>query len=136
LSAVKVTLDSIKKPISHEMSEFEGRFRDAMRSRVSLLDKIMHYIVRRKGKQLRPMFVFLSAGAHGAISDSTYRGASLIELLHTATLVHDDVVDDSNMRRGFFSVNALSAFKRTAVSYSKQGFSVAGDRVRSGKGDE
>ncbi len=78
-----------------------------MRSSVSLLDKIMHYIVKRKGKQLRPMFVFLSAGMCGGINDATYRGASLIELLHTATLVHDDVVDDSNLRRGFFSVNAL-----------------------------
>jgi len=78
-----------------------------MRSNVSLLDKIMHYIVKRKGKQLRPMFVFLSAGVCGGINDATYRGASLIELLHTATLVHDDVVDDSNLRRGFFSVNAL-----------------------------
>lgn len=89
------------------MQEFELKFREAVRSRVSLLDKIMHYIVKRKGKQLRPMFVFLSAGMCGGIKDATYRGASLIELLHTATLVHDDVVDDSNMRRGFFSVNAL-----------------------------
>lgn len=89
------------------MQEFELKFREAVRSRVSLLDKIMHYIVKRKGKQLRPMFVFLSAGMCGGIKEATYRGASLIELLHTATLVHDDVVDDSNMRRGFFSVNAL-----------------------------
>lgn len=78
-----------------------------MKTRVLLLDKIMSYIVKRKGKQIRPLFVFLSAGATGAITDSTFRGASLIELLHTATLVHDDVVDDSNYRRGFFSVNAL-----------------------------
>lgn len=78
-----------------------------MKSRVLLLDKIMSYIVKRKGKQMRPMFVFLSAGASGGISESTYRGASLIELLHTATLVHDDVVDDSQYRRGFFSINAL-----------------------------
>ena len=89
------------------MKEFEIKFRESMRSHVSLLDKIMHYIVKRKGKQLRPMFVFLSAGVCGHINDATYRGASLIELLHTATLVHDDVVDDSNLRRGFFSVNAL-----------------------------
>lgn len=89
------------------MEEFEKKFREAMRSKVSLLDKIMHYIVKRKGKQMRPMFVFLSAGICGGISEATYRGASLIELLHTATLVHDDVVDDSNMRRGFFSINAL-----------------------------
>ena len=102
-----MNLEQIKKPISREMLEFETKFREAMRSRVSLLDKIMHYIVRRKGKQMRPMFVFLSAGVAGKITEATYRGASLIELLHTATLVHDDVVDDSNMRRGFFSINAL-----------------------------
>ena len=102
-----INIEQIKEPIRHEMKEFEIKFREAMRSRVSLLDKIMHYIVKRKGKQLRPMFVFLSAGMCGKIQESTYRGASLIELLHTATLVHDDVVDDSNLRRGFFSVNAL-----------------------------
>ncbi len=78
-----------------------------MKTKVLLLDKIMSYIVKRKGKQMRPMFVFLSAGTCGKITESTYRGASLIELLHTATLVHDDVVDDANYRRGFFSVNAL-----------------------------
>ncbi len=78
-----------------------------MKSNVMLLDKIMTYIVKRKGKQMRPMFVFLSAGTTGKVDESSYRGASLIELLHTATLVHDDVVDDSNYRRGFFSVNAL-----------------------------
>jgi len=78
-----------------------------MKSKVLLLDKIMNFIVRRKGKQLRPMFVFLTAGANGQITEATYRGAALIELLHTATLVHDDVVDDSNYRRGFFSINAL-----------------------------
>ncbi len=78
-----------------------------MKSDVMLLDQIMNYIVRRKGKQIRPMFVFLAAGTCGTINESTYRGASLIELIHTATLVHDDVVDDSNYRRGFFSVNAL-----------------------------
>src|SRR5258708_37466904 len=89
------------------MDEFENRFRDSMRSRVPLLDRITHYIVKRKGKQMRPMFVFFSAGVCGGITESTYRGASLIELLHTATLVHDDVVDDSNFRRGFFSINAL-----------------------------
>ena len=102
-----LTLDKIKEPIAAEMKEFEIKFRESMRSNVSLLDKVMHYIVKRKGKQLRPMFVFLSAGVCGGINESTYRGAALIELLHTATLVHDDVVDDSNMRRGFFSVNAL-----------------------------
>lgn len=101
------TLEQIKSPIATEMSLFEQKFRQAMQSRVPLLDRIMHYIVKRKGKQMRPMFVFLSAGMCGQITESTYRAASLIELLHTATLVHDDVVDDSNLRRGFFSINAL-----------------------------
>jgi octaprenyl-diphosphate synthase len=100
-------IDKIKEPIAAEMAEFEHRFRSSMKSSVPLLDKITHYIVKRKGKQMRPMFVFLSAKACGQINDSTFRAASLIELLHTATLVHDDVVDDANMRRGFFSINAL-----------------------------
>ncbi|PKP14439.1 MAG: polyprenyl synthetase, partial [Bacteroidetes bacterium HGW-Bacteroidetes-3] len=78
-----------------------------MKSRVSLLDRIMNYIIKRKGKQMRPMFVFLSAKVFGETTESTYRAASMIELLHTATLVHDDVVDDSDKRRGFFSINAL-----------------------------
>lgn len=99
--------DRIKAPIAREMEAFESKFRASMHTRVMLLDKIMDYIVRRKGKQMRPMFVFLSAGACGPITEATYRGASLIELLHTATLVHDDVVDNSSHRRGFFSVNAL-----------------------------
>jgi octaprenyl-diphosphate synthase len=89
------------------MKEFEGKFRQFMKSKVMLLDTIMNYIVQRKGKQIRPMFVFLTAGCVGTISEKTYRGAALIELLHTATLVHDDVVDDSNYRRGFFSINAI-----------------------------
>lgn len=89
------------------MDEFEIKFKQSMKSNVPLLDKITGYIVKRKGKQIRPMFVFLSAQCVGEINESTYRAASLIELLHTATLVHDDVVDDSNERRGFFSVNAL-----------------------------
>ena len=89
------------------MEEFEGRFRSSMRSEVALLDKITHYIVKRKGKQMRPMFVFLTAKMLGGTNDVTYRAATLIELLHTATLVHDDVVDDSSKRRGFFSINAL-----------------------------
>jgi octaprenyl-diphosphate synthase len=89
------------------MAEFEKKFRTFMQSKVKLLDHITQYIVRRKGKQMRPMFVFLTAGVSGAISEPTYRGAALIELLHTATLVHDDVVDDANYRRGFFSINAL-----------------------------
>ncbi|MFN5347797.1 MAG: polyprenyl synthetase family protein, partial [Bacteroidota bacterium] len=91
-------LDRIKAPVKDEMELFEKKFRVAMQSKVSLLDKIMHYIVKRKGKQMRPMFVFLTAGMTGNIGESTYRAASLIELLHTATLVHDDVVDDSNLR--------------------------------------
>lgn len=100
-------LDDIKAPIAREMDEFEFKFRDSMKTRILLLDRIMNYIVKRKGKQMRPMFVFLSAGTCGTINESTYRGAALIELLHTATLVHDDVVDDANYRRGFFSINAL-----------------------------
>jgi len=104
---MSLRLEDIKAPIAREMQEFEPRFRASMKTRVLLLDKIMSYIVKRKGKQMRPMFVFLSAGTCGRINDSTFRGASLIELLHTATLVHDDVVDEANYRRGFFSVNAL-----------------------------
>jgi len=100
-------ISEIQDPISHEMAEFEKKFRSSMKSNVMLLDKIMTYIVKRKGKQMRPMFVFLSAATTGKVNESSYRGASLIELLHTATLVHDDVVDDSSYRRGFFSVNAL-----------------------------
>lgn len=100
-------VNTIKKPIQHELEAFEPRFRAFMKSRVSLLDRIMNYIIKRKGKQMRPMFVFLSAKAFGETTESTYRAASMIELLHTATLVHDDVVDDANKRRGFFSINAL-----------------------------
>ncbi|MDX5325217.1 MAG: polyprenyl synthetase family protein [Bacteroidota bacterium] len=100
-------LQEIKRPIASEMEAFEPKFRASMASRVALLDKITHYIVKRKGKQMRPMLVFLSAKLVGEVRDSTYLGASLIELMHTATLVHDDVVDDANQRRGFFSINAL-----------------------------
>lgn len=100
-------VDKIKEPIAPHMEAFERKFKDSMKSSVPLLDKITTYIVKRKGKQIRPMFVFLSAQSVGKINESSYRAASLIELLHTATLVHDDVVDDSNERRGFFSVNAL-----------------------------
>ena len=100
-------VDQIKAPITTHMDEFEIKFKQSMKSSVPLLNKITGYIVKRKGKQIRPMFVFLSAQCVGEINESTYRAASLIELLHTATLVHDDVVDDSNERRGFFSVNAL-----------------------------
>jgi octaprenyl-diphosphate synthase len=100
-------LDDIKKPIDAELDAFEKHFRDSMRSDVALLDKIMFYIVQRKGKQVRPMFVFLSAKLCGEINQASFVAASLVELLHTASLVHDDVVDDSFERRGFFSVNAL-----------------------------
>ena len=102
-----LSIKDIQFPVAEEMKAFEHKFRQFMKSDVMLLDQIMNYIVRRKGKQLRPMFVFLTAGVCGTVAESTYRGAALIELLHTATLVHDDVVDDSNYRRGFFSVNAL-----------------------------
>jgi octaprenyl-diphosphate synthase len=101
------TIKDIKAPIAEEMKLFESKFKEAMSSPVPLLDRITHYIIKRKGKQMRPMFVFLSAKLFGAINDTSYRAASLIELLHTATLVHDDVVDDANLRRGFFSINAL-----------------------------
>lgn len=99
----------IKEPIAYEMELFEEKFALSMRSKVALLNRITHYIVNRKGKQMRPMFVFLVAKmfGQGEVNDRTYRGASVIELIHTATLVHDDVVDDSNQRRGFFSLNAL-----------------------------
>tara|TARA_R110002050_G_scaffold200492_1_gene335349 strand:- start:7578 stop:8552 length:975 start_codon:yes stop_codon:yes gene_type:complete len=100
-------LDKIMAPVKTEMKGFEAKFRDSLKSRVSLLDKIMHYIIKRKGKQMRPMFVFLSAQMNKEVTESTYTAASLIELLHTATLVHDDVVDVSYERRGFFSINAL-----------------------------
>src|SRR6476661_9224952 len=93
--------------IEHELKLFEVKFKDAAKSNVSMLDRIMRYVVKRKGKQLRPMFVFLAAKLFGEANESTYRAASLVELLHTATLVHDDVVDDSIERRGFFSVYAL-----------------------------
>jgi octaprenyl-diphosphate synthase len=102
-----VDLHDIQSPIAEDIKNFEIKFRDSMKSKVMLLDRIMTYIVKRKGKQLRPMFVFLTAHIFGQVSESTYRGAALIELLHTATLVHDDVVDDANFRRGFFSINAL-----------------------------
>jgi octaprenyl-diphosphate synthase len=96
-----------KEVIGNELALFENHFKEAVKSRVSLLDRIMQYIVKRKGKQMRPMFVLLSAKLHGEINDASYRAASLVELLHTATLVHDDVVDDAIERRGMFSINAL-----------------------------
>ena len=101
------TIDIIKAPVAEELKGFESHFRQSMKSSVALLDKIMYYIVKRKGKQIRPIMVFLSAKIWGTPSESTFRAASFIELLHTATLVHDDVVDDAYQRRGFFSINAL-----------------------------
>lgn len=102
-------VEQIKEPIYEEMELFEEKFTASMSSKVALLNRITHFIVNRKGKQMRPMFVFLTAKMlnQGKINDRTYRGAAVIELIHTASLVHDDVVDDSNFRRGFFSVNAL-----------------------------
>lgn len=102
-----MSVKEIMQPISSEMSEFEIRFRENMKSEVPMLDKVTHYVIRRKGKQMRPMFIFLTAKMLGEINDKSYDAATLVELLHTATLVHDDVVDDANERRGFFSVNAL-----------------------------
>lgn len=100
---VKEILD----PVNTEMIEFEKRFHETMASKVPLLEKITHYIIKRKGKQMRPLFIFLTAKMLGEVNDKTYDAACLVELLHTASLVHDDVVDDANERRGFFSVNAL-----------------------------
>ena len=100
-------MDKATQVIEKEIAQFEEYFKEAVKSRVPLLDRIMRYIVNRKGKQLRPKFVLLSAKLGGEINISTLRAASLVELLHTATLVHDDVVDDSDERRGFFSINAL-----------------------------
>ena len=101
--------------IENELKTFEVKFKEAAKSKAALLDRIMRYVVKRKGKQLRPMFVLLSARLCGTITESTYRAASLVELLHTATLVHDDVVDDSAERRGFFSVYALWKTKASVL---------------------
>ena len=101
------TLDTIKAPISKEMDLFEDKFRQALKSDVALLDRVMYYIYRRKGKQMRPLLVFLGARLHGHVTESPYTAASLVELMHTATLVHDDVVDQADYLRGFFSINAL-----------------------------
>ena len=102
-----LSVEQIMAPIFNEMVQFDEHFKETMRSKVPLLDKVTQYIVKRKGKQMRPMFVFLTAKMLGEIGEKTYDAASLVELLHTATLVHDDVVDDANERRGYFSVNAL-----------------------------
>lgn len=101
------SLEQIQAPIAGELQYFEKYFKDSLHTKVMLLDSIMRYIVKRKGKQMRPMFVLLTAKVCGGIQPATYRAAALVELLHTATLVHDDVVDDANERRGFFSINAL-----------------------------
>lgn len=100
-------MKNVKKPIAEELDLFEKKFAENVRSRNPMLDRIMRFIIRRKGKQMRPMFIFLAAKISGQVTEATYRASSLIELLHTATLVHDDVVDDANMRRNFFSINAL-----------------------------
>ena len=100
-------MEKASRIIEKELKEFESYFREAVKSKISLLDRIMNYIVKRKGKQLRPMFVLLSARLGGPINTASYRAASLVELLHTATLVHDDVVDEAYERRSFFSINAL-----------------------------
>ena len=102
-----MNLKQIQKPIINEMDDFRSMLWSSISSDNILIDKVVNYILKRKGKQIRPLFVFLSAGLSGTISNSTYRAAILIEILHTATLIHDDVVDESNYRRGFFSVNAL-----------------------------
>jgi octaprenyl-diphosphate synthase len=101
------SIKEIQAPVGKEMQVFSGHFREVLRSDVPLLDTIMRYIIKRKGKQMRPLFVFLTAKLHGEVVEKTHTAASLIELLHTATLVHDDVVDESDRRRGFFSIQAL-----------------------------
>src|SRR5215211_2677221 len=101
--------------IETELALFEKKFKEAVKSKAFMLDRIMDYVVKRKGKQIRPMFVFLAAKLCGSVNDSTYRAASLVELLHTATLVHDDVVDDALERRGFFSVYALWKTKASVL---------------------
>ncbi|MEW6135724.1 MAG: polyprenyl synthetase family protein [Bacteroidales bacterium] len=110
------SLDKIKAPVAEELKVFEELFRRSMKSQAPLLDLVLRFILKRKGKQIRPLFVFLTAKSTGQITPATHRAATLIELLHTATLVHDDVVDDANERRGFFSVNALWKNKIAVLS--------------------
>lgn len=102
-----VSLDSILAPVKNELKDFEGHFRKALRSNIGIVDTVVRYVIKRKGKQVRPMLVLLSAAASGGITEATYRGAALVELLHTATLIHDDVVDESATRRGWPSINAI-----------------------------
>jgi len=104
---LSIPLNEIKSPLKKELVQFDSFFQLTFKTRVALLDAILNYIIKRKGKQIRPLLVLLTAALHGEVTDKAYRGATLIELLHTATLVHDDVVDDSMERRGFFSINAL-----------------------------
>lgn len=101
------SLNDIRRPVEDELAAFKSYFRDAMKSRVFLLDQVVQYLLRQKGKQLRPILVLLTARACGGVTESTFRAAALVELLHTATLVHDDVVDEADRRRGLFSINAL-----------------------------
>ena len=102
-----MNLTDIEWPIKNEMNDFKSKLKSSLSSNNPIIDTVVNYILKRKGKQIRPIFVFLTAGLNGKITDSTYRAAILIEILHTATLIHDDVVDDSNYRRGYFSINAL-----------------------------
>jgi len=102
-----INIDIIKEPIRHELKEFDRFFREAMRSKIGLVDLIARYIVRQKGKRVRPILVLLSAKTCGEVTDRSYRAATLVEILHTATLVHDDVVDDADTRRGLASINAV-----------------------------
>ena len=102
-----MNLTDIEWPIKNEMNDFKSKLKSSLSSHNPIIDTVVNYILKRKGKQIRPIFVFLIAGLNGKITDSTYRAAILIEILHTATLIHDDVVDDSNYRRGYFSINAL-----------------------------
>ncbi len=102
-----MNLSQIELPISNEMKDFKIKLKSELKSGNPLIDTVINYVLKRKGKQIRPIFVFLTAGLNGIINESTFRAATLIEILHTATLIHDDVVDDSNYRRGYFSVNAL-----------------------------
>jgi len=102
-----IKLEDIREPVSREMKEFNARFKSEVSSNIPLLNMVTRFVLRRKGKQMRPLFVFLTSGLTGEITESTYTAASLVELMHTATLVHDDVVDESNERRGVFSVNAI-----------------------------
>ena len=102
-----MNLTDIELPIKKEMNDFKIKLKSSLSSNNSIIDTVVNYILKRKGKQIRPIFVFLTAGLNGKITDSSYRAAILIEILHTATLIHDDVVDDSNYRRGYFSINAL-----------------------------